>query len=173
MALTAAQLATFRTALLAETDPELVTYRTNGQTGLIAEWYSKPASTDFVVMRSSVSRHEIIAETSPEGTVFSWAGAGYITRSQGERDAFREMFNSTGTVDPRKPSIQAAFQDIFSGTGNAALNRAHIIAMSKRKASRIEKVFATGAGTTASPGTLVFEGTIADRDVDAAIALQG
>ena len=38
------------------------------------------------------------------------------------------------------------------------MNRTHITAMSKRKATRLEKIFATGTGTLASPGTLVVEG---------------
>jgi len=86
-------------------------------------------------------------------------GGANITRSQGERDAFREIFNSTGTVNPSLASIKAAFADIFSGTGGA-VNRTHITAMSKRKANRLEKIFATGTGTLASPGTLVVEGDV-------------
>jgi len=170
MALTPEQLQTFRAALFAETDPVVVAALAEGSVGLVADWYNAPAQPDFIVTRSSVSRHEILTETSQEGTVFNWAGGGYITRAQGERDAFREMFNSTGTIDPRKLNIQAAIQDIFSGTGNAALNRAHIIAMSKRKALRIERLFATGTGTLASPGALVFEGKLHYSDVNAALA---
>jgi hypothetical protein len=76
------------------------------------------------------------------------------------------MFNSTGTVDPSQPNIQAAFADIFSGAGAGAKGcRDHLLAMSRRKASRAERVFATGVGSTASPGKLVVEGSITLGDV--------
>jgi len=35
-----------------------------------------------------------------------------------------------------------------------------LIAAQKRAATRLEKVFATGTGTTATPGLLVVEGTV-------------
>ena len=135
----------------------------------MADILNAKAAPAFIVWRTSVSRHEIVAGTSAAGTVFNWAGSGYITRAQGERDAFREMFNSTGTVNPGRPSIQAAFQDIFSGTGNAALNRAHIQAMSKREATVFEELFAVGTGSSASPADLVVEGDI--RPVEIAQAM--
>ena len=59
MPLTTAQLQTFRAALFAETDPELVTYRTNGQTGLVAEWYSKPRVPTLTVWKTRVSNDDI------------------------------------------------------------------------------------------------------------------
>lgn len=169
MPLTTAQAATLKTAILAETDPEFVTYRTNGQNNQMAEWFNRPASPDYFVKRTTLSRQEIITGTSDDGTTFSWAGGAYITRSQGERDAFREMFNSTGTVNPSLPSIVAAFNDIFSGAGGAA-NRAHITAMSRRLATRVEKLFASGAGTNASPSTMAVEGAIDDRDISNALS---
>ena len=123
----------------------------------IADYLCEPST--FIVTKTSLSRHEILTGISDEGTTFTWTGGAYITRSQGERDAFREIFNSTGTVNPSLASIQAAFADIFSGTGGA-VNRTHITAMSKRRANRLEKIFATGTGTLASPGTLVVEGDV-------------
>ena len=168
MHLTTQQLQTLKAAILAETDPEFVTYRTNGQNNQMAEWLNRPASPDYFVKRTALSRHDIITGTSDGGTTFSWAGGAYITRSQGERDAFREMFNSTGTVNPSLPTIVAAFNDIFSGTGGAA-NRAHVTAMSRRLATRAEKLFASGAGTKASPSTMSAEGAFDDRDISNAL----
>lgn len=133
----------------------------------LAAILNQTAAPDFIVIKSSLSRHDILTGTSLESTVFTWTGGAYITRSQGERDAFREIFNSTGTVDPRPPSITAAFLDIFSGAGGAT-NRAHITAMSKRKARAGEKIFATGAGTLANPATLTFEGALSPTDVSTA-----
>lgn len=168
MALTESQAATLKAAILAETDPEFVGYRTNGQNGLMAEWFNRPADQPYYVKRTVLSRHEILTGTSDDGTVFSWAGGAYITRSQGERDAFREMFNDTGTVNPWLPTITAAFNDIFSGAGGA-VNRTHIVAMSRRLATRAEKLFASGAGTKAAPSTMGREGDLQDIDIQQAL----
>lgn len=164
-----AQLDTLKAAINAETDSEFVGYRTAGSTGQMAEWLSLVASPTYYVRRSTLSRHEILTGTSDDNTTFAWAGAAYIGRTQGERDAFREMFNSTGQVDPWLATIQAAFNDIFSGAGGAG-NRTHITAMSRRPARRIEKIFATGAGTKASPSVMGYEGLCSSDDVVAALA---
>lgn len=144
-----------RTALAADiaADPALAALQAQGNLGGLAGAYNMQAAPAFVVERTSLSRHEILTAVSSTGSTFAWAGAGYITRSQGERDAFREMFNSTGSVNPSLPSIKAAFADIFSGAGGAA-NRAHIAALSKRPATRFEKLFAVGVGSDAAPAAL-------------------
>lgn len=135
----------------------------------IAEALNALATPDFVVRRTSISRHEILTTTSLEGTTFTWAGGGYITRSQGERDAFREMFNSTGSVDPRQQNIVNAFSDIFSGAGGAS-NRTHIDAVGKRKATVAEKVLATGTGSFASPAAIEWEGLLDQFDIPVILA---
>lgn len=136
-----------------DADPALAAMRTAGNLAGLAAAYNLPPASACVVWRTALSRHEILTGTSSTGTTFAWAGGAYITRSQGERDAFREMFNSTGAGGPGLASIQAAFSDIFSGTGGAG-NRAHILALSKRASTRIEKLFATGACSDGSPSKL-------------------
>lgn len=168
--LTDQQLITLRTAINAETNPEFVDYRQQGAVGAMADWFNVAATPTYYVKRTALSRHEILTGTSDQGTTFAWAGAGYITRAQGERDAFLQMFNSTGTVNPSLPSIVAAFADIFSGAGGAP-NRTHITNMSRRPATRVEKLFATGAGTQIGPSTMAFEGALNPSDVIKAINL--
>lgn len=159
MALTPAQSATLRTAVLAE--PSLANAVLTGDDYAIAAWCNAP--TSWVVYKSVLSRHDILTKTSPTGTSFTWAGGAYITRAQGERDAFREMFNDTGTVNPGDPKIQSAFLDIFSGAGGAP-NRTHILALSKRTATNAERVLSTGLGTDANPATLTFEGEVSQGE---------
>lgn len=164
--MTPAQNAALKAAILA--DPVLAAQPSDGDgLNFIADALNAVATPDYIVWRKAVSRHEILTGTSSLGTTFAWAGGAYITRNQGERDAFREMFNSTGTVDPSLDSIKAAFADIFSGAGGAG-NRTHIDAMSKRKALRIEKILATGNGAFSTPSTLGFEGAITPNEVDTA-----
>lgn len=168
--LTQDQKVTLKSAILAETDPAFVQYRNNGQTQQMADFFNVDASPAYYVRRKTLSRHEILTGTSDDGTVFSWAGGAYITRAQGERDAFREMFNDTGNVDPWLPTIQAAFNDIFSGAGGAT-NRTHIVAMSRRTATRAEKLFSTGAGTKVSPSVLGPSDKLTDTEIIAALSV--
>jgi len=151
------QIATLRTLVLGESS--LAQARNDGNDQVITDWLNASSTPAFYVYKSVLTRHSILTETSPDGTVFGWVGALYITRNQGERDAFREMFNSTGSVNPALGTVQAAFGDIFSGAGGLA-NRTHILSMSRRVATRAEKQLAAGAGTAVSPATATFEGYV-------------
>lgn len=166
--LTPAQLATLKADI--EADPAFASVPNNDDGHfLIADAYNLTASPDFWVWRTKVTKNEYVQSTSVDGTTFNWTGAGFITRSQGERDAWREMFNGTETANPSLANVRQAFTDIFSGgTAPAPANRTHLTTVSRRKALRIEKLFATGTGSTASPGLMTYEGTITYQDVAAA-----
>ena len=162
--LTDAQKATLKAAILAETDSTLVEERDAGGMGEVAEWYSGVASPTFTVWKSTVTSREVM-----NSVTFSGAG-GFIQRTQGERDAFM-MLIANGGIEPWRSNIRQAFSDIFSGSGTGAPEtRAALLALSKRPALRIEKVFATGTGSDASPATLVWEGGIDGTDISAALA---
>lgn len=135
----------------------------------VAGWYSQAAVPDFWVWRSSVTKSELVNSTSTDGTTFNWTGAGFITRSQGERDAWRELFNGSDVVNPSLSQVRQAFADIFSGaTAPAPANRTHLLTIARRKALRVEKMFATGTGSTGSPAVMSFEGTISGQDIETA-----
>lgn len=171
--MTPQQLAALKTHILASPDLAPISSGPGTDYGQIAALLNTAASPDFWVYRLTLTRHDLLTATSQDGTTFTWGGStgGYINRSQGERDAFREMFNSTGSVNPALANIKAAFDDIFSGAGAGAVaNRAHIAAMSRRKATRAEKVLGTGTGSTGSPGVAVFEGDVQISDVNQAMA---
>lgn len=159
--LTPAQITQLRAAILAEVDPVFVAFRTQGATGQMAEWLNQ-AST-FVVWKTEVSEQEIQRSTSPEATTWSWPA--FIARTIQEQNGWARMF-AVGTVNPSLANVRQGFADIFSGSTNSApAQRTHLQAMCKRFASRGEKIFATGTGTTAAPGLLGFEGKITDYDV--------
>jgi len=160
-ALTQAQEDTLKTAALAE--PSIAACITGGNDVCVADWFNTVNA--FVVWRTNVTQNEY--QTREDiGTSFNWSGTGgFIARTQGERDAWRTMFQS-GSVDPSKANVIAAFNDIFSGAGAGAVaTRAHLLALSKRLATNAEQVLATGTGTDASPGRLTFSGTISTNDV--------
>jgi len=160
MQLTTTQLQALKSAIEAETDAEFVALRSAGATGQMADWLN--GASTFIVWRTELGEHEITSQTSSEATSWSWSA--FIGRSQGERDGWARMFNGTYTINPSLANVRAAVADVFSGAGGAG-QRAHCLAMAKRAATRGERVFATGTGTTATPGLLVAEGSVTDSDV--------
>lgn len=164
MSLSPEQLLAIKTDILANPDLSSQPANTDGDFE-IARLYNLPASPDFWVWKTKLLKHDATDSTSPDATTFSWPA--YISRSQGERDGWREIWNSTLSVNPSLANVRQAFADIFSGAAGAA-NRTHLNAMARRSASRIEKLLATGTGTTASPATMGYEGPISYREIQTA-----
>lgn len=108
--------------------------------------------SNYWCWRTSVEKKEIVSQPSQDSTNFTWAGNGFITRSVGELECWNQLFNSSLTCNPSLSNVRQAFQDIFSGTGNAASNRTHLLSVSRRNATVGEKLFAvvaTGPGNGA------------------------
>jgi len=161
--LTTEQKATLKTFI--QGVPELNTLYVDGNLDGLAAGLNATASPVFTVWRSSVEKKDVVQGVSREGTSFIWAGNGFISRSAGEIECWNQLFNSTLTMNPSLPNVRQAFLDVFSGTGNAALNRTHLAAVAKRNASVIEKLFATGTGSLAAPATMVIEGPIGYQEL--------
>ena len=167
MSLSNAQLAILKADIIA--DPILSAQPNNSDgASVIAGFYNILAVPDFWAWRTSMTKAEYVQSAGPDGTTFIWVGNGFITRSVGERDAWRELFNGDQACNPSLSNVRAAFGDIFSGAGNAAANLAHLIAMSRRKIKRAEKLFATGTGTTVAPAIMTFEGDLSYQDIEQA-----
>jgi len=152
----------------------------------IASEANKISSPDYWVWKSSLGKHEVTDQSSVDvdgttATNFVWGGSngGYINRSQGERDAWKEIFNSWLYCNPSRANVRTAFVDIFSGSGAGAVaNRAHIWGSSQRKVTIGEKLFVSqtsggpsqtgNRGTKTNPDTLGAEGLITpDNIIDA------
>jgi hypothetical protein len=155
MALTTAQLSALKADIAASEFSGLA--HTPDNAFLIANAYNTTASPDFTVWRTNVSTHE--AKTAMVWTEF-------IGRSQGERDAWQFML-ANGTINASDPNVRQGVQDIFSGPSGAT-SRANLVAVAKRLATRAEKLYAVGVGSTASPATMAVEGFISLVDVQAA-----
>jgi hypothetical protein len=109
---------------------------------------------DYWCWRTSVEKKEVVQNASASGTSFIWNGNGFIGRSVGELECWNQLFNSTLTCNPSLPNVRQAFSDIFSGTGNAALNRTHLMIVSRRKATVAERLLAvSGQGLGNDGGT--------------------
>lgn len=175
MALSPSQLVTLKAHIDASSDLNEFPNNADGNFE-VAKLLNLPASPDYWVWRTLVTKVEYTQSTSQDGTTFNWTGSGFIGRSQGERDAWRELFNGTESCNPSLLNVRQAFLDIFSGVmAPAPANRAHLASVSRRRCTRAEKLYAidtpnSGAnrGTTGDPDTLVFEGNVSVSDVDAA-----
>jgi hypothetical protein len=154
---------------------DMAPYVALGENQLIAEAYNVNQSPVFWVTRSSLLKADFLTKSSPDSTLFVWAGNGMVGRSVTELLSWGELWQvdarGGASVDPRLPNIQPAINDIFSGVGNAAANRAHYVSWTRREARRVERVFATGVGSVAALGTLVYEGTVTSTDVAKALRL--
>lgn len=166
MQLTVAQLQAVKADILASGDLSAIPAGEDGSVA-IAALYNIPAAVDYWVWRSFVPDREIYEVTTVDGTAWSWTQ--YIARSQAEREAWRQMVNMAGGFNPSLVNTRAGITDIFSGSGAAPIaQRTHLLTLGRRKASRIEKLLAAGAGTTANPSLMGAEGPITMQDVETA-----
>jgi len=151
MALSPAQYAALKADILA--DPVLAAFPQNSDGAFeIAKAYNLPASPDFWVWRTHLPQAEIVNTTTTEATVFSWTQ--FIARTVQEQAGWREMFADGGFVDASKANVRQGFADIFSGAqAGPVAQRAHLLTVGRVKATRIQKLFSTGTGSTASPAT--------------------
>lgn len=165
-ALTETQYQALKTYLTVTAKPEFDADIAAGNDQPIADKMNMDFTPVFQVLKTSVSRRAIIEDMSPQGTVFKPTTNGYFTRTVQELDLFNRMFDRTDTMDPSLPNNVALLTAIFSGGGDAQLNRVHIGNQSRRPVTRAEKLYVTqGAGTAGDPGYLVWEGQLRQQDI--------
>lgn len=182
--MTPQQLATLKTAILVETDAEFVSYRANGQTGLMAGWMNAAAVPAWYVWRTSTPTTEIAAAITlssftpadaPDSTAL------YTNRAllcALKRDNVRTLLEReslpTAMLNTRQ-SLTDALQNVPAGVGGALLDAGwlgagKVKAVITRAATRAERLFVTGTGTANTPGALTWEGPLTDTDISAALA---
>lgn len=156
MALTAAQKATLKTALLA--DPALAAFpNTNdGHFDLAVTLSRELAAPAFVVWRTNVPIGEV-------GRSFHATELAGLSSLNTQRLQNLAAWLSNG-VNPSLASVRQFFDEIFSGAGGTN-TRAALLALWKRPSTLIEKILATGTGSDAAPATMGFEGTITATEV--------
>ena len=163
MALTTEQLHVFRAALLAETDPDLVFRRDNGQAGRVAEWYNQVGANAPIVWKTSLQLEEITSNG------FDWVRVDNL--SVGKARIWEWMFGSEdNSINPSKPNIRAGIAEVWKGTAADLAVQATVLNHCKRGTSRIEALFAVGAGTAAAPATMGFEGLLTEMDISLAVS---
>lgn len=153
--LTASQLTALKTDILADAAFNGVPMNSDGHT-LIAAAYNVAANPAFTVWKTSVGVDEIM------NNGFVWTAVDALTAGKAR---IWDWMTKLGTINPSKANIRSGLSDCF---GAASAMATAILPHLKRLALRGERLFATGTGSDAVPGTLVVEGQISAADVGTA-----
>lgn len=144
MALTTAQNAALKAAILA--DGTLNAFPNNSDGAFaIAALLNQEASPAWVVWRTSVARREILQNG------FDWTRLDNL--SVGKARVWSDIFVD-GTINPSKPNVRTGIESVWVGTQADLDVRAAVYVHCKRNATRAQKLFSTGTGSTATPATM-------------------
>lgn len=156
------QLAALKADIMA--DPVLAGWAATGAMAQeIAAAYNVAASPAWTVWRTSVTADEWV------DAILYTPGAGLQLDglSAGKRDCLMWAFGQT--VNPSVPAARATLDD-WCGSQNTL--KGAVLAVQKRTATRGERLFSTGTGSSASPATMTHEGPVTYQHVEAALALE-
>ena len=154
MILTAAQLQALKTDILANAATLQAAIDTrNGP--VIAAFYNSNANPSFTVWKTNVTIATV-------GDAINGTELGNLTTANTSRLQVIQGFFMQRGLNPSKADVRQMFDDIFSTGG---VTKAALLILWKRFANRVEKLFATGTGSDASPATLVIEGSLGGQDV--------
>ena len=157
--LTNEQLVALKAAILA--DPVLAPLTSGPGTdyNAIAIALSAEASPAFVVWRTSVTRAEL-----QDMDAFNWTVVDNLSTGSKYR-IWEWMFGTTGSINPSKANIRAGIAATWVGNAQLLAVQAAVLAGCKRNATRVEKLFATGTGSDASPAVMTVEGGVSLGEV--------
>ena len=129
---------------------------------VIADELNQVAAPNFIVWRTEVPVDEIMRNG------MDWTRVDNLSVGKAR---IWDWMTRLGTLNPSKANIRSGIDAAWVGTAADLAVRAVVYTHCKRAATVIEKVLATGAGTTASPATMSVEGAIGYDDVQAARSL--
>ena len=124
----------------------------------IAAALNLEATPDFIVWKTEVPKNEV-------GKTFVASALAAITAGNNDKLANFAAWNEV--VNPSRADQRDFFNDVFS-VASGASTRAALLILWKRKATRFEKLYATGTGSDGSPATMVVEGELAYQEVQEA-----
>ncbi len=156
--LTSAQLLLVKNDIAANQDLSSKANNADGNDA-IASAYNLLASPDFWVFRTAVKVDEI--GDAIDATELVGLTTGKLTQLQ--------TLLLFGSIDASKLNRRTAFDQIFSAS-SGTLTRPALAVIWRRKATRLEKVLATGTGSTGSPATMGLEGSVSYLGIELARA---
>lgn len=159
--LTTQQKATLKAYILA--DPILAS-KASGETqdfDQLRNLLNAKATPIFVVWRTSVDPNEIMRNG------MDWTRVDNLSIGKAR---IWEWMTRLGEFNPSHANIRAGIDATWIGTAPDLAVRATVYTYCKRAALLVEKVFATGTGTTGAPAVLSFEGTLELSDIGEVLA---
>jgi len=176
MALTNAQLLLIKTEISA--DPVLnVLANTPDNAFAIADALNLTASPDFFVWQTAcptqmifnaINWANLTPSDAPDVTII------FTNRAllcQGKQFNLQIILTGRETINATNALVRSGLQDALTAVPSGALGASRSAGWAavqlalQRKATRAEKVLATGTGSTASPGLMGFEGALTYQDV--------
>lgn len=151
--------AVLKAAILA--DPVLSAFPagSDGSYAIAAE-LNKAAVPEVIVWRTSVAVEDIMRNG------MDWTRVDNLTVGKAR---IWDWLSRLGSFNPAKINIRSGIDAAWVGTAADLAVRAMIYTHCKRAATVVEAMFSSGgAGTTAAPTTMTFEGAITWQVVDAA-----
>ena len=181
---TQAQLTTLRNAIEAETDPVFVSYRNEGATGLMAQWFNLPTSPAHVVWSTNAEVNSLLdaiafdqytPSQQPSDATAAISSARLLA-IQTKQMNLQNMTIGRERINCSRNRVREGLLDavlnIPSGNNGALRSAAgadgiRLLNAMTRAALRGERIFATTSSTTGvlTAFNLGYEGIITDQDV--------
>jgi hypothetical protein len=157
MSLTPQQDAIIKAWILA--DPELsVLEPSSNAISTIQNKLNLNRTPDFYIWKTKVTQDEIMQNG------FDWTRVDNL--SVGKARIWQWMFdNAEKVINPSKANVRAGIDATWVGTAADLAVRAVVYAHCYRLATNLEKLFATGTGTTVSPGDCSYFGGVTYYDI--------
>jgi len=157
--LTPEQIEILRTDML--THSALDVARLSGDDVTLANYYNAEASPAYVVWKTRITQDEIMQNG------FDWTRVDNL--SVGKARVWEWMFdNGQKSINAAKANVRAGIDAVWVGTAADLAVRANVYVHCKRKATVFERLFATGAGSDASPSIMTVEGRISYAEISGA-----
>ena len=151
------QTAILKAAILADPVMSQLPANSDGSYA-IADLLNKPAEPAFIVWKTDVSIDEIMRNG------MDWARVDNLSVGKAR---IWDWLGRLGSINAGKTNVRAGIDAAWVGTAADLAVRAAVYTHCKRPATVLEKLFATGTGSDASPATMVIEGAIGYQAVDA------
>src|SRR5574338_348425 len=137
---------------LAAADPTASTYFDGNHDVELAAWFNAVADANIYVWRSNVTDREVQADPA-----FDWTRVDNLTT--GKARIWEYMFKFRN-ITPSQSNIRTGIAAVWVGTAAYLAVQAAVLAKCKANPSRAVKALATGAGTSATPAVMTYEGTV-------------
>lgn len=169
MMLTNAQKSVLATDIRANTNPTIVAALAIRNDRVITDFYNSVATPDFWLWKSDLKLQDIYGLTSPAPVNGTWNWTFYSGMNSGEQGSWLEMAGPTRSLNLTLSNIRNGITTVFKGPQGGDAQANHILALGRYQALLVEKLFATGTGSVASPGLAVFQGPVEQLDLSDAL----